>query len=115
MARWLKRGAESEELAETDRRVRAAVEDMLTDIRNRGDAAVRDLSRKFDSWERTDYRLTKAEISACLSDLSQENLDDIRFAQALVAQFRREATRLLDRSRSRDVARRRAWSQECAG
>jgi sulfopropanediol 3-dehydrogenase len=87
MARWLKRGAESEELAETDRRVRAAVEDMLTDIRNRGDAAVRDLSRKFDSWERTDYRLTKAEISACLSDLSQENLDDIRFAQAQVRNF----------------------------
>jgi hypothetical protein len=36
MARWLKRGAESEELAETDRRVRAAVENILADIRNDG-------------------------------------------------------------------------------
>jgi sulfopropanediol 3-dehydrogenase len=67
--------------------VRATVEGILADIANRGDAAVRELSRKFDNWDRDDYRLTDAEIRACLSELSQRDIDDIRFAQEQVRNF----------------------------
>jgi sulfopropanediol 3-dehydrogenase len=48
---------------------------------------VRELSQKFDGWERDDYRLTDAEIRDCLSQLSQRDLEDIRFAQAQVRNF----------------------------
>ena len=62
MAVWLKRGASAGAKAEADRKVRDTVETILADIAARGDDAVRDLSIKFDGWDRKDYRLTKAEI-----------------------------------------------------
>jgi sulfopropanediol 3-dehydrogenase len=87
MARYLKRGRDDALRAEDDQKVRATVEGILADIANRGDAAVRELSRKFDNWDRDDYRLTDAEIRACLSELSQRDIDDIRFAQEQVRNF----------------------------
>jgi sulfopropanediol 3-dehydrogenase len=87
MARYLKRGRDDALRAEDDQKVRATVEGILGDIANRGDAAVRELSRKFDNWDRDDYRLTDAEIRACLSELSQRDIDDIRFAQEQVRNF----------------------------
>jgi sulfopropanediol 3-dehydrogenase len=87
MVRFLKRGVDARVRADADAAVKATVERLLADVEARGDAAVRDLSIKFDSWDRTDYRLTNAEIQACLSDLSTRALDDIRFAQTQVRTF----------------------------
>jgi sulfopropanediol 3-dehydrogenase len=87
MAKHLKRGRDAAQRAEDDSKVRASVESILADIEKRGDAAVRELSLKFDNWDRKDYRLTDAEIKACLAQLSQRNLDDIKFAQAQVRNF----------------------------
>ena len=87
MARWLKRGADATAVAETDRQVRETVEAILADIAARGDAAVRELSIKFDKWDRDSYRLSEAEIEACLAQLRPRDLDDIRFAQAQVRNF----------------------------
>jgi sulfopropanediol 3-dehydrogenase len=87
MARWLKRGRDAESIAEDDAKIRSTVEGILADIAHRGDVAVRELSTKFDRWDRSDYRLTDQEIRDCLSQLSQRNLDDIRFAQEQVKNF----------------------------
>jgi sulfopropanediol 3-dehydrogenase len=87
MARYLKRGRDAALRAEDDSKVRATVEAILADIEKRGDAAVRELSIKFDQWDRGDFRLTDAEIEDCLSQLSQRNIDDIKFAQAQVRNF----------------------------
>jgi sulfopropanediol 3-dehydrogenase len=87
MARYLKRGRDVEAVAAADAKVRATVESILEDITARGDAAVRELSVKFDNWDREDYRLTDQEIQDCLSQLSQRDLDDIRFAQEQVRKF----------------------------
>jgi sulfopropanediol 3-dehydrogenase len=87
MARYLKQGLQAEAIAEVDARVRTTVEGILADIAQRGDAAVRDWSQKLDGWSRSDFRLTDQEIRDCLSQLSQRNLDDIRFAQEQVRTF----------------------------
>lgn len=87
MPTYLKTGYDSAARAEGDAQVRAAVEAMLLDIEQCGDAAVRELSAKFDGWDREDYRLTDAEIAACLNELSAENISDINFAQAQVRNF----------------------------
>jgi sulfopropanediol 3-dehydrogenase len=87
MARHLKRGRDAALRAEDDAKVRTTVEGILSDIATKGDAAVRELSIKFDKWDRTDYRLTKSEIHDCLSEMSQRDLDDIRFAQEQVRNF----------------------------
>jgi sulfopropanediol 3-dehydrogenase len=87
MARWLKRGRDAGAVAEDDAKISAAVEMMLVDIQARGDAAVRELSIRFDKWDRADYRLTDAEIRGCLSELSARDIEDIKFAQAQVRNF----------------------------
>ena len=87
MAIWLKRGKDVEERAEANRQVRATVETILGDIEKRGDAAVRELSQKFDKWDRTDFRLNQAEIDACMAELTEQDLIDIAFAQTQVRNF----------------------------
>ncbi|WP_443478497.1 histidinol dehydrogenase [Novosphingobium aerophilum] len=87
MATWLKRGATAEAKADADRKVRDIVEAALADIEKRGDEAVREMSIKFDGWDRDDYRLSQAEIDACVDSLSPQERKDIEFAQAQVKNF----------------------------
>lgn len=87
MARYLKRGRDAAQRAEDAAKVRSIVEGILADIETRGDTAVRELSIRFDNWDRADHRLTDAEIRGCLARLSQRNLDDIRYAQEQVRNF----------------------------
>lgn len=87
MERWLKRGVDQTEAARANAEVKATVEFILADISLRGDAAVRELSRRFDNWDREDYRLTPSEIESCLSQLSARAVEDIKFAQAQVRNF----------------------------
>ncbi|HDU3833652.1 TPA: histidinol dehydrogenase [Klebsiella aerogenes] len=87
MAIWLKRGAESEAVKSHDRTVREAVEKILADIEARGDAAVRELSIKFDKLDRANFRLSQQEIDDCYAQLSERDIADIRFAQEQVRNF----------------------------
>src|SRR5512132_155290 len=87
MARWLKTAKSTEERAEDDAKVRAIVEQALDDIAKRGDAAVREMSIRFDNWDRDDYRLSSAEINACMAQRSAQNIEDIKFAQEQVRNF----------------------------
>ncbi len=87
MAEWLKRGATSEAKANSDRQVRDVVEGILADIEAHGDAAVRQLSIKFDGWDRESYQLTQSEIQDCIDQLSGQDLKDIEFAQTQVRRF----------------------------
>jgi sulfopropanediol 3-dehydrogenase len=84
---WLKRGADADAVAASDRKVRDTVEGILADIGARGDAAVRDLSVKFDNWDRDDYRLSDKEIADCVGALTRQDIHDIEFAQKQVRNF----------------------------
>ncbi len=87
MAVWLKRGTSAAAKAEADRKVRDTVEGLLADIEARGDAAVRDLSIRFDGWDRDSYLLTDRQKQECLDQLSGQDLKDIEFAQTQVRNF----------------------------
>lgn len=87
MENWLKSEADRAEVGAADVKVRASVEQILADIETRGDAAVRELSIRFDGWDRTNYRLTSSEIEACVAELDPGDLEDIRFAQSQVRRF----------------------------
>jgi sulfopropanediol 3-dehydrogenase len=78
---------ESATRAEHSRAVRDTVEAILADIEGRGDDAVRELSVRFDKWDRDSYRLTDAEIQACIDQLNPQDLRDIEFAQTQVRNF----------------------------
>jgi sulfopropanediol 3-dehydrogenase len=87
MIRTLKRGATEEEKFAADRQVRQAVETILDDIMRRGDAAVRELSLKFDKWEPKHFRLSGTEVQALIDSLPAQVIDDIKFAQAQIRRF----------------------------
>ncbi len=87
MATVLKQGRDAEAVAAIDAGVRSTVEAALADIDARGDEAVREMSVKFDSWDRDDYRLGEEEIQACLDQLGADDLADIEFAQTQVRNF----------------------------
>lgn len=87
MIRHLKSGTSSEARAEADRQVRETVENTLAAIEARGDGAVRELSEKFDSWSPSSFRLTQAEIEQAMAEVSAQDLEDIRFAQAQIRKF----------------------------
>jgi sulfopropanediol 3-dehydrogenase len=85
--RYLKSSITASARAAHNREVRDTVEGILADIEDRGDAAVRDLSIKFDRWDRESYRLTAEEIQRCIDQLAPQDLRDIEFAQAQVRNF----------------------------
>jgi sulfopropanediol 3-dehydrogenase len=87
MEHWIKGRPAAEATAELDRSVRETVEATLLRVAHEGDAAVRELSVAFDGWDRDDYRLTDAEIQACVAQLTERDLDDIAFAQEQVRNF----------------------------
>jgi sulfopropanediol 3-dehydrogenase len=84
---YLKRGKPESERSEDDAKVRSNVESILTDIENRGDAAVRELSRKFDRYTPSSFRLSDGEIAALMNKVSARDMDDIKFAQTQVRNF----------------------------
>ena len=85
--RYLKRGRSATDIAEEDGKVRASVEATLKDIETRGDAAIRDLSAKFDNWRPDSFRLTAAQIEAAINQLSAREIEDIKFAQTQIRRF----------------------------
>ncbi len=87
MIRYLKRGKDALARAEDDASVRATVEGIIKDVEARGDAAVRDYSRKFDSWDPADFRLSLAEIESARKSLSPREIEDIAFAQKQIREF----------------------------
>lgn len=87
MIRRLKKGVSQEKAAADDAKVRQTVENILAEIAQKGDAAVRDYSEKFDKWSPASFRMSEADIQGCLAALPPETLEDIKFAQAQIRNF----------------------------
>ena len=87
MIRVLKQGINADVAEEIDIKIRTTVEDILTDIKARGDAAVQELSERFDNYSPESFRLTDEEVEACVSRVPEQSIEDIKFAQAQVRNF----------------------------
>ena len=87
MIKVIKAGISAEAAADMDAKVKATVEGILKDIESRGDAAVRELSIKFDKFDRESFRLSDREIEECLAQVAPRDLEDIKFAQEQVRGF----------------------------
>jgi len=87
MPTHLKTAKPESERAADDARVRATVEEVLKDIEARGDAAVRELSVRFDKYDPPSFRLSPSEIEAAMARVSTRDMEDIRFAQTQIRRF----------------------------
>ena len=83
----LKQSKPESEKAQEDAKVRGVVESTLADVEQRGDAAVRALSEKFDGYSPKSFRLTPSEIEAAMQKVSARDMDDIKFAQDQIRGF----------------------------
>ena len=84
MIKVIKSGIDADVAADMDAKVKSTVETTLKDIETRGDAAVRELSEKFDKWSPKSFRLSDEEIQSAISRLPAETIDDIKFAQSQI-------------------------------
>ncbi len=85
--RIIKHGISEQASKEADARVRATVEGILAEVEARGDAAVAELSARFDHWSPPHFRLSLVEIEDLIASLPAQTLEDIKFAQAQVRRF----------------------------
>lgn len=86
---YLKQSKSDDARSKDDAAVRASVEAILGDIEARGDAAVRDLSEKFDHYSPPAFRLTDGEVEALMNRVMPRDMEDIKFAQEQVRNFAR--------------------------
>jgi sulfopropanediol 3-dehydrogenase len=87
MARYLKRGMDASAIKAADAKVRETVESILAQVDERKDAAIRELSKKFDKWSPKDFRLSPQEIDKAIAQVPKRDLEDVKFAQAQVRNF----------------------------
>jgi len=87
MATHLKRRIDAAISDDLELKVRRTVEDIIADVKKRGDTAVRELSRKFDNWSPSSFKLGRKEIDDIMARVPAATLDDIRFAQAQIRTF----------------------------
>ncbi|RNB81077.1 histidinol dehydrogenase [Brevibacillus nitrificans] len=90
MARYLKQGKAKDEIAQNDAQVAETVRQTILKIEQEGDAAVRELSAKFDKWSPEQFRLTEEQIAEIISGVPEQTIDDIKFAQSNVRRFAEE-------------------------
>ncbi|CAA9281172.1 MAG: putative histidinol dehydrogenase (but probably not), partial [uncultured Chloroflexia bacterium] len=83
----LKHGMSQSDATNADTQVRATVENVIGTVRDRGDAAVRELSETFDHWTPLSFRLERAEIEALMASLPDQVISDLKFAQTQVRHF----------------------------
>ena len=83
----LKTARSAADRADDDAKTRAIVESTLKQIETGGDAAVRELSEKFDSYSPPSFKLSQEEIDALIASLTERELADIKFAQQNVRDF----------------------------
>jgi sulfopropanediol 3-dehydrogenase len=87
MISQIKSGQPAAVKAENSLQVRQTVERILGDIGARGEAALREYSQQFDQWSPESFRLSRAEIDACVRSLPTQTLEDIGFAQTQIRNF----------------------------
>ena len=88
--RKIKNSKSEGEKLEEDINVRTVVEKTLKEVEVKGDEAVRELSKKFDNFDRPNFLLTESEIDAAMQKVSTRDMEDIKFAQNQIRRFAEE-------------------------
>ena len=87
MPKFLKEGISQAEKDDADAKVRKIVENILENIKSRGDDALLEYSNKFDNWAPDKFQLSRLEIDKCYDQVTEQNIIDIKFAQTQVRGF----------------------------
>ncbi len=95
MIRHIKKGSATAQTQEADERIRQTVSGIIEEVAKGGDQAVRDISNRLDHWSPPDFRLSQKDIEEIIAGLPEQNLEDIKFAQAQIRRFAEEQRKAL--------------------
>ena len=84
---YLKKGIAEKERSVENEKVKSIVEETLKNIELKGDEYIRELSEKFDNYSPKSFQLSKIDIQNLISNVSKDDIDDIKFAQKQIKQF----------------------------
>tara|TARA_A100001037_G_scaffold285189_1_gene292289 strand:- start:2938 stop:4239 length:1302 start_codon:yes stop_codon:yes gene_type:complete len=87
LIRYIKKRSESNSVSEDKSSIEETVRSILSDIRERGDAALEHYSGHFDNWSPESFQLSEDEIDAAISKLNKSEIEDIKFAQNQIRHF----------------------------
>ena len=79
MSRTLKAAKPAGHTGSSSPEVRATVENIIDDIRLRGDDAVREYSGRFDNWSPESFRLSQDEIASIISSGTAARTPDVTY------------------------------------
>jgi sulfopropanediol 3-dehydrogenase len=84
---YLKEAVPAAQVAKDLAAVRETVSGVTADIREHGDASVREYSARFDRWSPADFRLPAGQTEDIIAGLPGQVITDIEFAQRQVRTF----------------------------
>ena len=84
---YIKKSTNEKQRLDDNEKVKEIVENTLKEIELRGDEYIRELSEKFDNYSPTHFKLSEEEINELINEVSEEDIDDIKFAQEQVRSF----------------------------
>ena len=84
---YLKKGLDEKQRIEDNDKVKKIVEETLRKIESDGDKHIRELSQKFDNYSPNSFRLSEDQINQLVSEVSDDDKEDIKFAQKQVRTF----------------------------
>jgi len=87
LIRYIKKRSEANSVSEDKSSIEETVRSILSDIRERGDAALEHYSGHFDNWSPESFQLSEDEIDAAISKLNKSEIEDIKFAQNQIRHF----------------------------
>jgi histidinol dehydrogenase len=67
--------------------VTSIVKGVISDIRTKGDSAVRTYSEKFDKWSPTSFKLSHSEMEEIIASVPEQTINDIKEVQSNVRAF----------------------------
>jgi sulfopropanediol 3-dehydrogenase len=87
MITQIKKGITYAESKEADLKVRALVEEMLENVTQNGDKAVREYSSRLDKWSPENFRVSAEQAQEIIASLPEQVITDIKFAQTQIRNF----------------------------
>ena len=74
---YIKKSTNEKQRIDDNEKVKKIVENTLKEIELRGDEYIRELSKKFDNYSPTRFKLSEEEINKLINEVSEEDIDDI--------------------------------------
>jgi sulfopropanediol 3-dehydrogenase len=87
MVQYIKNGGKEPGASSSDEKIKKTVSEIIRQIEEKGDAALRKYSAELDQWSPDSFRLTEDQITEIVKEIPENTRKDILFAQEQIRNF----------------------------